>query len=62
MSERVLLAGCGDLGVRVARRLLARGDQVWALRRQPPPAEDGGLRWIAADLTQPATLAGLPDG
>lgn len=37
MSERVLLAGCGDLGVRVARRLLARGDQVWALRRQPPP-------------------------
>ncbi|ARP75794.1 NAD-dependent epimerase/dehydratase family protein [Bordetella genomosp. 6] len=62
MSERVLLAGCGDLGARVARRLLARGDQVWALRRQPPPAEEGGPRWIAADLTQPATLAGLPGG
>lgn len=36
MAERVLLAGCGDLGLRVARRLLARGDEVWALRRHPP--------------------------
>ena len=36
VSERVLLAGCGDLGLRVAQRLRARGDEVWALRRTPP--------------------------
>lgn len=59
MSERVLLAGCGDLGLRTARCLLARGDEVHALRRAPP-ADATGLRWHCADLTDPATLTGLP--
>ena len=36
MAERVLFIGCGDLGQRAARLLLARGDQVYALRRHPP--------------------------
>ena len=39
MAERVLLAGCGDLGLRLAQRLLARGAEVWALRRHPPADE-----------------------
>ena len=34
--EVVLFAGCGDLGMRAARRALARGHEVWALRRNPP--------------------------
>lgn len=59
MAERVLLAGCGDLGLRTARCLLARGDEVRALRRTPP-AGDAGLRWHRADMTDPASLAGLP--
>jgi nucleoside-diphosphate-sugar epimerase len=59
--ERVLLAGCGDLGLRVAQRLLARGDEVWALRRQPPTAGDGGIHWLRADLTRAETLRELPD-
>ncbi|WP_233841216.1 NAD-dependent epimerase/dehydratase family protein [Dyella sp. 2HG41-7] len=59
MSERVLIAGCGDLGERVARSLLARGDEVYAIRRHPP--EDGGaIRWLSADLTRPETLIALP--
>ena len=62
MSEQVLLAGCGDLGLRVAQRLLARGDTVWALRRRPPPAAPGGIRWLAGDLTDPASLRALPSG
>jgi len=62
MAERVLLAGCGDLGLRLARRLLARGAEVWALRRQPPADGPQGIHWLRADLTQPATLAGLPPG
>jgi nucleoside-diphosphate-sugar epimerase len=62
VNERVLLAGCGDLGLRVAQRLLARGDEVWALRRQPPLPDDSGFRWLGADLTRPETLGVLPAG
>jgi len=62
MAERVLLAGCGDLGLRVARRLLARGDTVWALRRTPPDESDDGVRWLAGDLGRADGLAGLPEG
>jgi nucleoside-diphosphate-sugar epimerase len=61
MSERILIAGCGDLGERVARLLLQRGDEVYALRRHPP-GDGGGIHWIAADLTCPETLAALPSG
>ncbi|MVW71875.1 SDR family oxidoreductase [Bordetella sp. 15P40C-2] len=58
MGERVLLAGCGDLGLRVAHRLLARGAEVWALRRHPPLASEDslGIQWIQGDLTRPHTL------
>ena len=60
MSARVLIAGCGDVGMRVAQRLLARGDQVWALRRS---ASDGlgGIQWLRGDLTRPETLRDMPD-
>lgn len=60
MSERVLLAGCGDLGERVAQRLRARGDEVWALRRRPPARGGHGIHWLRGDLTDPASLRGLP--
>lgn len=62
MTERVLLAGCGDLGMRTAQRLLARGDEVWALRRSPPVDEGDGLRWLCGDLTRPESLQSLPAG
>ncbi|GLQ95840.1 NAD-dependent epimerase/dehydratase family protein [Dyella mobilis] len=62
MAERVLLAGCGDLGLRVAEGLKARGDEVFALRRHPVVEDDEAVRWIQADLTRPETLSGLPDG
>jgi len=62
MSERLLLAGCGDLGMRVARRLRARGDDVFALRRQPPVGGDDGIVWLAGDLSRDDGLPGLPAG
>jgi nucleoside-diphosphate-sugar epimerase len=60
--ERVLLAGCGDVGLRVAQRLRARGDEVWGLRRGS--RADGGedLHWLHADLADRASLRGLPRG
>jgi len=60
MSERVLLAGCGDLGLRVARQLLARGDQVWALRRSVVTVEGDGIHWLHGDLGRPDSLRSLP--
>jgi len=62
MTERVLLAGCGDLGLRVARRLLDRGDLVWALRRTPRVDEVQGIHWFGADLRQPESLRDVPPG
>lgn len=62
MSERVLVAGCGDVGLRVAQRLLARGDDVWALRRTPHEPTDDGIRWLCADLTRPESLSELREG
>jgi nucleoside-diphosphate-sugar epimerase len=62
VSERVLLAGCGDLGERVARRLRAGGAEVWALRRQLPPHGGHGIHWLRGDLADPASLHGLPAG
>ena len=62
VNEQVLLAGCGDLGLRAAQRLRARGDEVWALRRQPPVSDDSGIHWLRGDLTQPETLRELPVG
>lgn len=62
MSERILLAGCGDLGRRVAERLLARGDEVFALRRRPPGGGAENIRWVCGDLGRPDGLAGLPSG
>ena len=62
MSERILLAGCGDLGERVAQCLRKRGDEVWALRRQPTARDRHGIHWLRGDLTDPASLRELPVG
>ncbi|WP_267222539.1 SDR family oxidoreductase [Dyella silvae] len=62
MSARVLIAGCGDVGLRVAQRLRARGDTVWALRRSMARPDDGGIQWLQGDLTRPASLRELPAG
>ena len=61
-GERVLLAGCGDVGLRVARRLHAQGHTVYALRRRPPVDDGEGIHWLAGDLTQAPALGELPDG
>jgi len=58
-----LVVGCGYLGIRVARRWLAEGAEVYAVTRSAERAEalrHEGLRPIVADVTRPETLAGLP--
>lgn len=50
--KQVLIAGCGDLGSELARRLQARGWQVTGLRRNPEGLPDG-VQGLAADLCAP---------
>lgn len=59
MGRRILLAGCGDLGMRLARRLTARGDTVFGLRRRVD-ALAAGIVPVEADLNDPASLGALP--
>ena len=56
---RILIAGCGDVGVTLGLALNAAGHAVWGLKRHPdhlPPE----IQPLAADLTAPATLNVLP--
>jgi nucleoside-diphosphate-sugar epimerase len=63
---RVLVVGCGDIGLRVARRLPARV-QVLGLTSSPgrmPQLREHGIRPLHGNLDQPATLlrlAGVAD-
>lgn len=64
-AKRVLIAGCGDLGLRVARLLGLENSthRSWGIRRNPNPESTRDLpsfTWITADLTQPNTLRDLP--
>lgn len=52
MTAKILLVGCGRVGLRVGALLLAGGDEVLGLRRDPstlPPA----FAPVAADLSAP---------
>ncbi len=61
MSRRgaCLIAGCGDVGGRLAASLAARGETVYALRRSSAPLPQG-VTAVHADLTDRASLRGLP--
>jgi len=63
MSGPALVVGCGYLGLRVARRWVAAGREVFAVTRSAQRAAELaalGLRPILADVTRTASLAGLP--
>lgn len=52
---RVLIAGCGYLGLHLGRELVQQGHSVVGLRRSPDAAADltaAGIEYHAADLTQ----------
>lgn len=55
----ILIAGCGDVGTALGLELAADGHRVFALRRTVSALPDA-FTPVAADLTSPATLRGLP--
>lgn len=59
MTGRVLIAGCGDVGLRVAQRLRQRGVAVTGLRRTQHALPEG-IDSCAADLTDATSLRHLP--
>ena len=56
----VLIVGCGDVGSRLARQMLARGWQVSGLRRSVTQLPEGVVP-IAADLSDPTIPAAWPE-
>ncbi len=60
-KPRLLILGCGDIGMRIVRQLRGRF-RVFAVTRQPERVEElraAGAVPIIADLDQPASLARL---
>jgi len=57
---RVLIAGCGFVGVILARQLLHLGHHVYALKRDISTLPTG-VQAVQADLTNVATLRNMPD-
>ncbi len=60
---RVLILGCGYVGLAVARRLVARGHDVFGLRRTHGTFDElrtSGVQPLTGDVTDPASLRGLP--
>jgi len=63
MVMHVLVAGCGWLGMALARRLLARGDRVTGIRRDPGRAAALaalGVEPLGLDLAEAGVGARLP--
>jgi hypothetical protein len=56
---RVLIAGCGYVGRALGAELIGESHEVWGLARRPDSFPTG-IRPIAADLTDAASLARIP--
>lgn len=60
---RALVVGCGYVGFPLAVELVRQGHEVFGLRRSSSSAaalQAAGITPVAADITQPHSLAGLP--
>ncbi|MBU6282532.1 SDR family oxidoreductase [bacterium] len=60
-GERILVAGCGDVGSALARRLVADGATVFGLRRRPEHLPSDVVP-IAIDLRRSEEMKRLPAG
>jgi nucleoside-diphosphate-sugar epimerase len=60
---RVLIVGCGYVGVPLGAELVRLGHEVFGLRRNPVSENElkaAGIQWLTGDVTKPETLAKLP--
>ncbi|ERS88290.1 SDR family oxidoreductase [Halomonas sp. PBN3] len=61
MKTTTLILGCGDIGTVLGQRLQEAGQRVIGARRKVEALAESGLEAAAVDLTDPASLAALPD-
>ena len=62
---RVLIAGCGYVGLPLGAELVRQGHQVWGIRRSVVGADEmaaAGIVPVQADITRPETLQSAPSG
>jgi nucleoside-diphosphate-sugar epimerase len=60
---RVLIVGCGYVGLPLGAELVRQGHEVFGARRRPAAEgalKSAGIQPVYADVTLPATLAALP--
>ncbi|MGV3755015.1 MAG: SDR family oxidoreductase [Verrucomicrobiota bacterium] len=60
---RVLIIGCGYVGLPLGKALVAKEHEVYGVRRSAEgnaQLEAAGIKPLVADITQPETLAALP--
>ena len=60
---RILIAGCGYTGTKIASYFASKKQKVWGLTRSPEKAENLGTSGIApliCDITRPETLTEIP--
>ncbi len=56
LSEKLLILGCGDLGLRLAERAAELGYETTGVRRQPPDEAPSYLAYVAADTANLSQL------
>ena len=57
---KILIVGCGSIGMQLANTLSAKGHQVTGLKRHPPSRVTGDVNYFAADITVSDQLNDLP--
>ena len=60
---RVLIVGCGYVGLPLGMELVRQGHEVSGLRRSPSAESElkvAGIQPLLGDVTRPETLAQLP--
>jgi nucleoside-diphosphate-sugar epimerase len=56
---KILIVGCGAIGLELAKVLSTKGHEVTGLKRSPPALSLDGISYIAADISSAADLSGL---
>lgn len=62
---RIIILGCGYVGIELGRQLAAAGHSVIGVRRSADGLDavrDAGLDAVQADVTEPTSLESIPDG
>ncbi|MEI6543345.1 MAG: SDR family oxidoreductase [Methylococcales bacterium] len=57
---KILIVGCGSIGMQLANTLSAKGHQVTGLKRHPPSRVTDDINYFTADITVSDQLNDLP--